>query len=304
MIKIAVALTMLVVGAACFSAFAKVAVPPPPGGFETKATHAILMNADANLIFYEKDADALVPPASMSKLMTLAVVFRELKAGRIKLDDQFKVSENAWRTGGAPSGSSAMFAPLNWMVSVEDLIQGITVQSGNDSCIILAEGISGSEDAFAKEMNKYAKEIGLTKSHFVNSTGLPADGHVMTARELALLANYLMKTFPEYYHYFGQKQFTFNKHTFNNRNPLVFEESLGVDGLKTGFIEEAGYGLVASAKRDDQRVILVVNGLNTKKEREEEPRKLLEWGFKNFKPFRLFDEGETCLLYTSDAADE
>jgi serine-type D-Ala-D-Ala carboxypeptidase (penicillin-binding protein 5/6) len=291
-IKIAVALAMLVMGAACVSAFAKVATPPPPGGFDTKATHAILMNADANLIFYEKDADALVPPASMSKLMTLAVVFRELKAGHIKLEDQFKVSENAWRTGGAPSGSSAMFAPLNSMVSVEDLIQGITVQSGNDSCIILAEGISGSEDAFAKEMNKYAKEIGLTKSHFVNSTGLPADGHVMTARELALLANFLMKTFPEYYHYFGQKQFTFNKHTFNNRNPLVFEESLGVDGLKTGFIEEAGYGLVASAKRDDQRVILVVNGLNTKKEREEEPRKLLEWGFKNFKPFRLFDEGE------------
>jgi D-alanyl-D-alanine carboxypeptidase (penicillin-binding protein 5/6) len=285
-------LAMLATGLACAAAFAKVAAPPPPGGFDTKAKHAILMNADANLIFYEKDADALVPPASMSKLMTLAVVFRELKAGRIKLEDQFKVSENAWRTGGAPSGSSAMFAPLNSMVSIEDLIQGITVQSGNDSCIILAEGISGSEDAFAKEMNKYAKEIGLTKSHFVNSTGLPADGHVMTARELALLANFLMKTFPEYYHYFGQKQFTFNKHTFNNRNPLVFEEALGVDGLKTGFIEEAGYGLVASAKRGDQRVILVVNGLNTKKEREEEPRKLLEWGFKNFKPFRLFDQGE------------
>ena len=293
LIKIAVAFAMLAAGW-LRSAFAPASRrPPPPGGFETKAKHAILMNADANLIFYEKDADALVPPASMSKLMTLAVVFRELKAGRIKLEDQFKVSENAWRTGGAPSGSSAMFAPLNSMVSVEDLIQGITVQSGNDSCIILAEGISGSEDAFAKEMNKYAKEIGLTKSHFVNSTGLPADGHVMTARELALLANYLMKTFPEYYHYFGQKQFTFNKHTFNNRNPLVFEEALGVDGLKTGFIEEAGYGLVASAKRGDQRVILVVNGLNTKKEREEEPRKLLEWGFKNFKPFRLFDEGET-----------
>jgi len=288
-IKIAVALTMLT----CVSAFARVAAPPPPGGFETKAKHAILMNADANLVFFEKDADTLVPPASMSKLMTLAVVFRELKAGRIKLEDQFKVSENAWRTGGAPSGSSAMFAPLNSMVSIADLIQGITVQSGNDSCIILAEGISGSEDAFAKEMNKYAKEIGLTKSHFMNSTGLPAEGHVMTARELAMLANQLMKTYPEYYHFFGQKQFTFNKHTFNNRNPLVFEEALGVDGLKTGFIEEAGYGLVASAKRDDQRVILVVNGLNTKKEREEEPRKLLEWGFKNFKPFRLFDEGET-----------
>ena len=282
---------MLVMGAACVSAFARAAAPAP-GGFETKAKHAILMDADANLVFYEKDPDTLMPPASMSKLMTLAVVFRELKAGRIKLEDQFKVSEHAWRTGGAPSGSSAMFAPLNSMVSVEDLIQGITVQSGNDSCIILAEGISGTEDAFVKEMNKYAKEIGLTKSHFENSTGLPADGHVMTARELAFLANFLIKEYPEYYHYFGEKQFTFNKHTFNNRNPLIFTD-LGVDGLKTGFIEEAGYGLVASAKRGDQRVILVVSGLDTKKEREEEPRKLLEWGFKSFKPFRLFDVGET-----------
>ncbi|MGZ5917796.1 MAG: D-alanyl-D-alanine carboxypeptidase family protein, partial [Methyloceanibacter sp.] len=176
-------------------------------------------------------------------------------------------------------------------VSVADLIQGITVQSGNDACIILAEGISGTEDAFVKEMNRYAKEIGLTKSHFANSTGLPADGHVMTARELAFLGNFLIHTYPEYYPYFGLKQFTFNKHTFNNRNPLIFSD-LGVDGLKTGFIEEAGYGLVASAKRGDQRVILVVSGLNTKKEREEEPRKLLEWGFKNFKPFRLFDQGE------------
>ena len=282
---------MLVMGAACVSAFARAAAPAP-GGFETKAKHAILMDADANLVFYEKDPDTLMPPASMSKLMTLAVVFRELKAGRIKLEDQFKVSEHAWRTGGAPSGSSAMFAPLNSMVSVEDLIQGITVQSGNNSCIILAEGISGTEDAFVKEMNKYAKEIGLTKSHFENSTGLPADGHVMTARELAFLANFLIKEYPEYYHYFGEKQFTFNKHTFNNRNPLIFAD-LGVDGLKTGFIEEAGYGLVASAKRGDQRVILVVSGLDTKKEREEEPRKLLEWGFKSFKPFRLFDVGET-----------
>jgi len=282
---------MLVMGAACVSAFARAAAPAP-GGFETKAKHAILMDADANLVFYEKDPDTLMPPASMSKLMTLAVVFRELKAGRIKLEDQFKVSEHAWRTGGAPSGSSAMFAPLNSMVSVEDLIQGITVQSGNDSCIILADGISGTEDAFVKEMNKYAKEIGLTKSHFENSTGLPADGHVMTARELAFLANFLIKEYPEYYHYFGEKQFTFNKHTFNNRNPLIFAD-LGVDGLKTGFIEEAGYGLVASAKRGDQRVILVVSGLDTKKEREEEPRKLLEWGFKSFKPFRLFDVGET-----------
>jgi D-alanyl-D-alanine carboxypeptidase (penicillin-binding protein 5/6) len=290
-IKLAVALASLAAGAVGLSAPASAATKAPVGGFDTKAKHAILMNVDADLIFYEKDADALMSPASMSKLMTLAVVFRELKAGHIKLDDQFKVSEHAWRTGGAPSGSSAMFAPLNSTVSVEDLIRGVTVQSGNDACIILAEGISGSEDAFAKEMNKYAKEIGLTKSHFENSTGLPADGHVMTARELALLANYLIKDYPEYYHYFGEKEFIYGKWRFTNRNPLVFED-LGVDGLKTGFIEDAGYGLVASAVRDNQRVILVVSGLNTKKEREEEPRKLLEWGFKSFKPYRLFDQGE------------
>jgi len=286
-IKLAVAFAVLAAGAIGLSAATKA----PAGAFDTKAKHAILMNVDADLIFYEKDADTLMSPASMSKLMTLAVVFRELKAGHIKLDDQFKVSEHAWRDGGAPSGSSAMFAPLNSTVSVEDLIRGVTVQSGNDACIILAEGISGSEDAFVKEMNKYAKEIGLTKSHFENSTGLPADGHVMTARELALLADYLIKNYPEYYHYFGEKEFVYGKWRFTNRNPLVFED-LGVDGLKTGFIEEAGYGLVASAVRDNQRVIMVVSGLNTKKEREEEPRKLLEWGFKSFKPYRLFDQGE------------
>ena len=291
LIKLAVAFAVLAAGATGLSAPTSAATKAPAGAFDTKAKHAILMNVDADLIFYEKDADTLMSPASMSKLMTLAVVFRELKAGHIKLDDQFKVSEHAWRTGGAPSGSSAMFAPLNSTVSVEDLIRGVTVQSGNDACIILAEGISGSEDAFVKEMNKYAKEIGLTKSHFENSTGLPADGHVMTARELALLADYLIKNYSEYYHYFGEKEFVYGKWRFTNRNPLVFED-LGVDGLKTGFIEDAGYGLVASAVRDNQRVILVVSGLNTKKEREEEPRKLLEWGFKSFKPYRLFDQGE------------
>jgi serine-type D-Ala-D-Ala carboxypeptidase (penicillin-binding protein 5/6) len=288
LIKMAAACAMLAIGAA--SVFARAAAPAP-GAFETKAKHAILMDADANLVLYEKDPDSLMPPASMSKLMTLAIVFRELKAGRLKLEDQFKVSEHAWRTGGAPSGGSALFAPLNSMISVADLIPGITVQSGNDACIILAEGIAGTEEAFVKQMNEYAKEIGLTKSTFVNSTGLPAEGHLMTARELAILARYLIKTYPEYYQYFGMKEFKFGKHTFSNRNPLIFA-NLGVDGLKTGFIEEAGYGLVASAKHGDQRLILVVNGLDSKKDREEEPRKLLEWGFKSFKPFRLFDQGE------------
>jgi D-alanyl-D-alanine carboxypeptidase (penicillin-binding protein 5/6) len=290
-IKLAVAGAILAVGAGCVAALARDA-PTPLGNFETKAKHAILMDADADLVLFEKDADQLVPPASMSKLMTLAVVFRELKAGHITLETEFPVSEHAWRTGGAPSGSSAMFAPLNTKVTVSDLIQGVTVQSGNDAAIILAEGISGTEDAFAKEMTKYAREIGLTKSTFVNATGLPAEGHLMTARELAMLARYLIYTYTEYYHYFGEMEFKYrDKFVFRNRNPLIGSD-LGVDGLKTGYIEEAGYGLVASAKRGEQRIILVVNGLNTKQERDGEPRRLIEWGFKSFKPFRLFDQGQ------------
>ena len=251
LIRIVAACALIATSVAFMPAFARDGLPPKsPGTFETKAKHAILMDADANLVLYEKDADTLMPPASMSKLMTLAVVFRELKAGRLRLDDQFKVSEHAWRTGGAPSGSSAMFAPLNSMVSIEDLIQGITVQSGNDACIVLAEGISGTEEAFAKQMNDYAKEIGLARSHFVNSTGLPADGHVMTARELAMLAHYLIVTYPDYYHYFGQKDFKFNKHTYTNRNPLIFSD-LGVDGLKTGYID--GRGLRPRGERQARR---------------------------------------------------
>lgn len=289
-IKIAAAGAVLALGAGVVTARTHAAAPA--SAFETKAKHAILMDAGANLVLFEKDADTLTPPASMSKLMTLAIVFRELKAGRLKLEDQFKVTEHAWRTGGAPSGGSAMFAPLDSMVTVSDLIQGITVQSGNDSAIILAEGIAGSEEAFANQMTKYARTIGLEKSTFVNATGLPAEGHLMTARDLATLAHYLIYTYPEYYHFFGQKEFRYrDKFTFHNRNPLVSAD-IGVDGLKTGYIKESGYGLVASAKRGDQRLLLVVGGLESAKDREAEARKLLEWGFKSFKPFRLFDEGE------------
>jgi D-alanyl-D-alanine carboxypeptidase (penicillin-binding protein 5/6) len=285
-IKIAAASAVLALGAAeAYSA-------PQANIFETKAKHAILMDVGANLVLFEKDADTLSPPASMSKLMTLAVVFRELKAGRLKLDDEFKVSEHAWRTGGAPSGTSAMFAPLNTMVKIEDLIQGVTVQSANDGAIILAEGIAGTEDAFAQQMTEYARTIGLEKSTFKNATGLPAEGHLMSARELAILAQYLIDNYPEYYHFFGQKEFKYReKFTFRNRNPLVFAD-IGVDGLKTGFIKESGYGVVASGTRGNQRLLVVVEGLASEKEREAEARRLLDWGFKSFKPFRLFDEGE------------
>ena len=284
-IKLAAAGAVLALGAAAAHA-------APSSGFETKAKNAILLDADENLVLFEKDADTLAPPASMSKIMTLAVVFRELKAGRLKLDDQFKVSEHAWRTGGAPSGTSAMFAPLNTTVSVGDLIQGVTVQSANDAAIILAEGIAGTEDAFAQRMTEYARTIGLEKATFKNATGLPAEGHLMTARELSILAHYLIYNYPEYYHYFGQKEFKYReKFTFRNRNPLVFAE-IGVDGLTTGFIEESGYGLVASGTRANQRLVLVVAGLESAKEREAEARRLLDWGYKSFKPFRLFDEGQ------------
>ncbi len=185
-----------------------------------------------------------------------------------------------------------MFAPLGDPITVNDLIQGVTVQSGNDACIILAEGIGGTEAGFVKMMNDYAKEIGLTQSTFANSNGLPAEGHLMSARDLATLAKHLIDTYPEYYHYFGQKEFRYrDKFTFRNRNPLVWAD-IGVDGLKTGYLKESGYGLVASAVRGDQRLILVVSGLESKNDRQSEARRLLEWGFKSFKPFRLFDAGE------------
>lgn len=260
--------------------------------FTTKAQSGILLDSGADLVLYEKDADKQIPPASMSKLMTLAVVFRELKAGRITLDDTFTVSEHAWRTGGAPSGTAAMFAPLGSPITVSDLIQGVTVQSANDGALILAEGIGGTEGGFVKMMNDYAKQIGLTGSNFVNPTGLPAEGHLMTARDLALLSKHIIDTYPEYYDYFAQKEFRYrDKFTFRNRNPLVWAD-IGVDGLKTGYTEEAGYGLVSSAKRGDQRLVLVLTGLENKGDRESESRRVLEWGFKSFRPFRLFEDGQ------------
>ncbi len=289
--KIAVACAAVTLGAASAVGLAQAAAQKPDG-FDTKAQYAILLDSGADLVLYEKNADTRMIPASMSKLMTLALVFRELKTGRLKLDDSFTVSEHAWRTGGAPSGTAAMFAPLGDPIPIGDLIQGVTVQSGNDATIILAEGIAGTEEAFVKMMNDYAKELGMTQSTFVNTNGLPAEGHLTSARDLAILAKHLIEVYPEYYHYFGQKEFRYrDKFTFRNRNPLVWAD-IGVDGLKTGHLKESGYGLVASAQRGDQRLILVVNGLESPEDRESESRRMLEWGFKSFKPFRLFDADE------------
>jgi serine-type D-Ala-D-Ala carboxypeptidase (penicillin-binding protein 5/6) len=261
-------------------------------GFQTAAPTAILIEAESGSVLFQKNADALLPPASLSKLMTTEVVLNEIQQGRLKPTDEFVVSENAWRRGGAPSHTSSMFAPIHSRVSVDDLLHGVIIQSGNDACIALAEGISGSEEKFAELMTKRAREIGLIKSTFGNSNGLPDPRQLMTARELAMLARHIVLTYPDYYHLYGENEFTWNKIRQLNRNPLL-TMNIGADGLKTGFIKEAGYGLVGSAVQDGVRLIVVINGAKTDKERAEDGKKLLEWGFHNFKSEPLFAEGQT-----------
>ena len=260
--------------------------------FETRAEYAIILDSRSGKVLFEKKADELVPPASMSKIMTMLMVFERLKAGKLKMTDTFRISEHAWRTGGAPSGSSTMYAELGSSVALSDLIQGVIVQSGNDGAIAIAEGISGSEERFAADMTARARELGLGKSTFKNATGLPADGHVSTVRELGSLARYLIEVFPEYYKYYSQPEFTWNKITQRNRNPLIGNYR-GADGVKTGYIREAGYGLIGSAERDGRRLIVVVSGLKSARERAEESAKLLDFGFRQFRPIRLFAAGDT-----------
>ncbi len=265
--------------------------PKASEGFQTAAAHAILIDADSGSVLFEKGADDLIPPASLSKLMTAEVVFNEIKQGRLKPTTEFRVSTYAWRKGGAPSRTSAMFLPINSMVAVDDLLHGVIIQSGNDACIVLAEGISGSENAFAELMTKRAREIGLTKSTFGNSNGLPDPKQLMTSRELAKLARHIIETYPDYYKYYAEREFTWGKIRQYNRNPLL-AMTIGADGLKTGFTKEAGYGLVGSAVQNGLRLIVVVNGLRSEKERADEGKKLLEWGFHNFQTGTLFAEGQ------------
>ena len=269
--------------------------PPPKkddAGFQTSALYAILIDADSGTVLFEKNADKLNPPASMSKLMTTEVVLHAIAEGKLKYEDEMTISENAWRKGGAPSGGSAMFAVLNSRVSVRDLLHGVMIQSGNDASIALAEGIAGSELAFAEMMNKRAREIGLTQARFTNATGIHDPDHNMTARELAKLAQHIIKTYPEAYKIYGEREFTWNKVRQQNRNPLL-AMGIGADGLKTGFTKEAGYGLTASAVNNGLRLIVVGNGFKTMKERSDEMRKLLEWGFRAFESRPLFAAGET-----------
>jgi len=262
----------------------------PALAFDTTAQYAVLMDAATGNVLWEKDGDVRMHPASMSKLMTVSLLFDALKAGTVKLTDEFPVSEHAWRSGGTTSGSSTMFAQVGTRIPVETLIQGIIVQSGNDACIVVAEALKGSEPEFAVAMTERAKELGLTDSTFANATGWPDPNQMMTAHDLARLARHIIHDFPEYYHYFSEKEFTWNGITQHNRNPALFLDP-SVDGLKTGHTEASGYGLVVSAKRGDQRLILVLNGMPTEKARAEESVRVLDWGFRSFKSYQIFAKG-------------
>jgi len=263
------------------------ALTSPAQAIDTKAREAILIDATTGAVLLEKDADAPMPPASMSKIMTVYMVFTRLEEGRLSLDDTLPVSERAWKMGG-----SKMFVEVGSEIRVEDLLQGVIVQSGNDACIVLAEGLAGSEEAFAEAMTEKAREIGLTDSNFTNATGWPDPDHRTTARDLATLALRTIRDFPDYYHYYGEKEFVWSEIRQGNRNPLLYK-TVGADGLKTGHTEEAGYGLTASAVQGDRRLILVVSGLESVRERSEESERLLRWGFREFDNYALFKADDT-----------
>jgi serine-type D-Ala-D-Ala carboxypeptidase (penicillin-binding protein 5/6) len=256
-----------------------------------KSPQAILIDADSGGVLFQRNADELVSPASMSKLMLLILLFNALRSGEVTLATEVLMSEHAWRTGGAPSRGSAMFVPLGKTATVDEILKGIIVQSGNDAAIAIAEKLAGSEEAFAQAMTEEARRLGLGKSVFRNATGLYHPEHLVTVRELAMLARIIIKDYPDFYPLFAQREFAYRHHKFINRNPLLGVVA-GVDGLKTGYIKEAGYGIVASAKVDTRRLILAINGAATPEERKDDARRLFDWGFKSFSEAKLFDTGE------------
>ena len=259
--------------------------------FETTAPHAILIDAKSGSVFFEKSADTLVQPASMSKLMTMLLVFEALKAGDLTLDQEFLISENAWRRGGTSSGGSTMYANVNTRIKLIDLMRGSMIQSANDACIAIAEGMAGSEEEYAFRMTQRGKELGLQNAVFGNVTGLPKPENLMSVRDLTIIARRIISEFPEYYKIYGEREFTWNNIAQKNRNPLLIDYP-GADGLKTGYIKDAGYGLVGSAVRDGRRLVLVVAGLTSIKERKEEAEKLLDWGFRQFKTIDVYAAGD------------
>ncbi len=283
----AVAVVLALAGAGLGRAVAQQAA------FQTSIPSVFLIDADTRSVLFEKNPDAPSVPASTVKVMTAEVVFNEMREGRLKLDDEFTVSENAWRTGGAMSSGSKMFAALNSRIRIEDLIRGLVIDSGNDAAIVLAEGVAGAESAFAQRMQERAKVLGLPHLTFRNAWGKDDPGQRVTAREMVMLADHIIRTYPEYYRYFGEREFTWSKIKQQNRNPLLGMD-LGADGLKTGNIDEnSGYGLVASATQNGQRLILAMYGAKSSKERAEEARKILQWGFRSFEMKQIFNAGET-----------
>jgi serine-type D-Ala-D-Ala carboxypeptidase (penicillin-binding protein 5/6) len=285
-----IALLVLVCGSSVWAQDAPVVADAPPA-FETTAPNAILIDGKTGEVFFEKAADVAVPPASMSKLMTQAVVFDLLKSGELTEDQEFAVSEDAWRRGGSASGSSTMYAELNSKIRVIDLLHGAIVQSANDACIILAEGIAGSELSFTERMRKKAVALGLKNSTFKNATGLPDEGHLMSMHDLVLLARHIIYEHPDRLSLYSEKSFTWNKIEQANRNPLL-KDYAGADGMKTGFTKEAGYGLVGTVQRDGRRLIMAVAGLKTAAERKTESQRLLDFGFRQFKTVDVFEKDE------------
>lgn len=258
---------------------------------ETKARNVILMDFETGQYLYGKDYDKMIPPASMSKLMTAYMIFSKLKDGSLSLDDTFSVSENAWRKGGAASGGSTMFLPIGEKVRVEDILKGIIIQSGNDACITAAENLSGSEENFAVEMQQKAKKIGLNNSSFMNATGLPHPDHRMSVEDLAKLARAIISEFPEYYYLFSERTFKYHNIIQGNRNPLLYSMS-NADGLKTGHTEEAGFCLTSSVKKGDRRLISVMTGMKSNKERSEEAERVMNWGFREFENYTVLNQGQ------------
>ena len=254
---------------------------------KTIAREALLVDFSTGNVLFEKNADTLMPPASMSKIMTTYIAFNRLKSGQIKLEDKIHISEKAWRKGG-----SKMFVKVNSQVTLKDILRGIIVQSGNDAAIALAEFLEGSEEAFADVMTQKALELGMKESQFRNSTGWPHKEHLVTARDLAQLTLATIKNFPDLYAFYAEKSFTYNKIRQSNRNPLLYNMR-GADGLKTGYTRAAGYGLTASVKRGKRRLILVINGLKSARDRSREAQRILEWGFRNFDNYLLFKKGQT-----------
>jgi D-alanyl-D-alanine carboxypeptidase (penicillin-binding protein 5/6) len=278
--------------AASIGALGQSAITPEELQFFTKSNNAILIDGRTGKSMYEKNADELISPASMSKIMTQIMVFERLADKTLTLDQEVIVSKNAWKKGGAKSGGSTMYLEPESRVKIGDLIQGAIIQSANDACIALAENIAGSEEAFANLMTFRAREMGLKQATFTNATGLFHKDHKITVRELALLTEYIIRKFPVYYRYYQQRSFTWNNINQPNRNPLLADYP-GADGVKTGYVKESGYGLVGSAVRNGRRLIMVIAGLKSAEERREEAQKLLDWGFRQFKPYVAFAAGET-----------